>query len=250
MKFHPIVRLSGMALALQFLAPTAMAAEKEKEHKLSQWKIGKVLMGPKLSKADLKGKVVVIENWGVNCPPCIASLPHLAELEKTNRDKGLVIIGAESQGSSKDEIKPLIEKAKVEYTITDGADGPIEFSAIPRCFVFDSAGLLVYDGSPSGAAFESAVEDALKQVGAAPATPSTTPAGPLIASRAWTNSDGQSITAAVKSADATTVTFIMANGKVVAYPLTKLSEESRKVIAEAAKTGDAVTSTDAKKDGE
>lgn len=236
MKLPLIAKLSGMALAILILTPTAMAAgkdkEKDKEHKLSQWKIGKVLFGPKLSKADMKGKVVVIENWGVNCPPCIASLPHLAELEKTNRDKGLLIIGAESQGSAKEQIKPLIEKAKVEYTITDGADGPIEFSAIPRCFVFDPEGLLVYDGSPSGAEFESAVEGALKKSGAADGK-ATASVGPLIPSRAWTNSDGHAITAAVKSADDSNVTFIMPNGKLVVYSLSKLSEESRKVIAEA-----------------
>ncbi len=238
-----IARISGMALAIQFLAPSAMAAEKEKEHKLSQWKIGKTLFGPKLSKSEMKGKVVIIENWGVNCPPCIASLPHLAELEKENRSKGLLIIGAESQGSSKDEIKPLIEKAKVEYTITDGAEGPIEFSAIPRCFVFDAQGMLVYDGSPSGAAFDSAVEEALEKMGTTDSKPSST-TGPLIPSREWTNSSGQAITAAVKSVDATNVTFIMANGKTVVYALSKLSDDSRKVIEAAGKGPDAEKSAE------
>ena len=223
-----------MALALPFLLPAANAAEKE--HKLSQWKLGKVLFGAKLTKTEMKGKVVVIENWGVHCPPCIASLPHLAELEKQNRDKGLLIIGAESQGSTKEAIKPLIDNAKVEYTITAGAEGPIEFSAIPRCFVFDPEGLLVYDGAPSGEKFESAVHDALTKVAVA-ANKSTAAKGPLIPSRDWTNTDGNTITAAVKSASAGNVVFLMTNGKTVDYPLAKLTEESRKVIADAAASG-------------
>lgn len=229
-----LARLSGMALALPFLVSSANAAEKE--HKLSQWKIGKVLFGEKLSKGELKGKVVVLENWGVHCPPCIASLPHLAELEKQNRDKGLVIIGAESQGSPKEAIKPLIEKAKVEYTITAGAEGPIQVSTIPRCFVFDPEGLLVYDGSPSGEKFENSVKDSLKKVVAAEGKPATS-GGPLIPSRDWTNTDGHTITAAVKSATSSDVTFLMPNGSAVVYPLAKLTEESRKAIADTATGG-------------
>ena len=234
MNLPHVASLSAMALVLPLLVPSASAAEKE--HKLSQWKIGKVLFWEKLSKGQMKGKVVVLENWGVHCPPCIASLTHLAELEKQNRDKGLVIIGAESQGSPKEAIKPLIEKAKVEYTITAGAEGPIQVSAIPRCFVFDPEGLLVYDGSPSGEKFESAVKDALKKVIAVGSKPSAS-AGPLIPSRDWTNADGHTITAAVKSATASDVTFLMPNGNAVVYPLAKLTEESRKVIATAAAGG-------------
>lgn len=225
-------------------ASIGSAGAKEKEYRLSEWTIGKVLFGERVSKAVTKDKVVVIENWGTHCPPCIASLPHLAQLEKDNRAKGLVVIGAESQGSSKDEIKPLIEKAKVEYTITDGAEGPIEVTGIPRAFVFDRQGKLAFDGSPLDKAFTEAVTKALGD-GAPATTPAatagTTPAPaatattPLIASRAWTNADGKEIHAAVKSVDANNVVFLMDGGKEVTYPLSKLSEESRNAITLLAK---------------
>lgn len=226
--------LSAALLATIALASHAAAAEKQ--HKLSDWEIGTTLFGEKPTKAKLKDKVVVIENWGVNCPPCIAALPHLAELEKKHREQGLVIIGAESQGSSKTEIKPLIEKAGVEYTITEGAEGPVQVTGIPRAFVFGRDGKLMYDGNPNGKPFEDAVTKALGE-GAPDPEPSsaTTAAAPLIATRAWTNADGKEIRAAVKSADATTVTFLMDGGKEVKYPLAKLSEDSRKAITDAAK---------------
>jgi thiol-disulfide isomerase/thioredoxin len=228
---------TGLALAFILGATTAYAA-KEKTHKLGDWEIGKVLFGAKLSKSELKGKVVVIENWGVNCPPCIAALPHLADLERKYRDKGLRIIGAESQGSTKDEIKPLIEKAKVEYTIVDAADGPLEVSAIPRAFVFDREGKLVFDGSPSGAPFEEAVTKAVgdstgSTESSTAATPTAATTEMLIATRTWTNSDGREVKAAVKAVDDQAVTFVMENGKETKYPLEKLSEESRKTITEA-----------------
>lgn len=232
MKTTTILPVISIVLGLSFAA-----SAKEKEYRLSEWSIGKVLIGERVSKAVTKDKVVVIENWGVHCPPCIASLPHLAQLEKDNRAKGLVIIGAESQGSSKEEIKPLIEKAKVEYTITDGADGPIEVTGIPRAFVFDRTGKLVFDGNPNGKEFTESVTKALGE--GAPATAAaptaTTPAALLIESRAWTNAEGKEIRAAVKAVDTTHVTFLMDGGKEVKYPLDKLSEESRAAIKVVAK---------------
>ncbi|MCF7734095.1 MAG: hypothetical protein K9N23_20595 [Akkermansiaceae bacterium] len=74
-------------------------------------------------------------------------------------NKGLCVIGAERQGSSKDAIEPLLTKAKVASTITSGADGPIPVTGIPRIFVFDRDGLLVFDGHPADDAFEKAVKN-------------------------------------------------------------------------------------------
>ncbi|MCW1922993.1 TlpA family protein disulfide reductase [Luteolibacter arcticus] len=231
MKILPGI-LSSLAVLAAMVLPASHAAEKKA--KFSDWDLGKVVFGEKVGKKDVKGKVVVLEYWGVKCPPCVASLPHLAEMDRENRDKGLVIIGAECQGHSKDEMKPLLEKAKVDYTIVEGAEGPIDVTGIPRVFVFGTDGELVFDGRPSGAEFDKAVKDALataEKSGGEDATAEV--AGNLIEQRAWTNASGGSIRAAVKSADDKTVTFVMANGKSVEYALEKLSEESRKTIAEA-----------------
>ena len=263
---NPLKLLLGLTFVLPFLVAPGFAAGKgkgaadngaaaAKAHKLSEWHFGQVLFGDSISAADLKDKVVVIENWGVHCPPCIASLPHMAELDKKYRDKGLRIIGAESQGSPKEAIKPLLERAKVEYTITAGANGPIPVIAIPRCFIFDGQGALVYDGYPSGPGFENAIKDSLRKTKAgggvdavadaaadakpvaaadpkAAAATSTAALAPdlLISMRAWTNSDGREIRAAVRKVDAAGVTFVLPSGKDVVYPMDKLSDDSRSAI--------------------
>jgi len=205
-------------------------------HNLSEWHFGEVLFGNKPSDAELKGKVVLIEYWGVHCPPCIASLPHLAELDKKWRDKGLCIIGAESQGSPKEAIKSLLDSAKVHYPITAGASGPIAFNSIPRCFIFNGQGALVYDGYPAGPGFEKTLKESLNKakasaMAAAPTTPTASIASaPWFAMRVWTNSDGHEIRAAVSKIDSTSVTFLMPNAKEVVYPLDKLSEDSRTTL--------------------
>ena len=216
--------------ALGFGLASLMGAEEQSEHKLSEWSLGETLFGEKVSKDNMKGKVVVIEHWGVRCPPCLALLPHLADMDKRNRDKGLLIIGAESQNSSKADIEALVNKNKIEYTITEGANGPIDFDGIPRAFVFDVEGKLIFNGNPQAEDFERSIKKALKDVGA---TESAVTSGNLFETRSWTNSEGKEISAAVREATETEVTFVMFAGKIVKYPLDKLSEESRKEITDA-----------------
>jgi hypothetical protein len=63
---------------------------------------------------------------------------------------------------------------------------------------------------------------------------STEKPGFLAEIQAWKNSDGKEITAAIKSFDGTNVVFVM-GGREVSYPISKLSEESRKKIEELSK---------------
>lgn len=221
-------------LALSFGLAAVAGAKEGAEHKLSEWSLGETLFGEKVSKGDMDGKVVVIEHWGVRCPPCIAILPHLAKMDKKHREDGLLIIGAESQGHSKADIEPLVKKNDIEYTITSGANGPIEFSGIPRAFVFDVEGNLIFNGNPHEEDFERSIKKALKDVGEAESEPETaaTPSN-LFETKSWTNSEGKELNAAVREATDSEVTFLMSGGKVVKYPIAKLSEESQKEIRDA-----------------
>ncbi|NNE92691.1 MAG: hypothetical protein HKN23_13675 [Verrucomicrobiales bacterium] len=65
-----------------------------------------------------------------------------------------------------------------------------------------------------------------------PAPTSASNNGLFAESQAWTNSDGKTITAAIKSVSDDSVKFIMADGRALDYPLAKLSDDSRKKIEE------------------
>ncbi len=166
------MRLLPLLAALLAL-PTFAADQKEKSFDLRDFAWGKSISGPSVTMGKLSGKAVVLEGWGVQCPPCIASLPHLQEISEKYKDT-LVVIGAECQGHTAKEIAVVTKKAGVQYAIVAGiTKTPIQFSGIPKVFVFDNKGKLVFDGNPGDAGFMQAVKQVAEKADtkATPATP-------------------------------------------------------------------------------
>lgn len=54
----------------------------------------------------------------------------------------------------------------------------------------------------------------------------------LVEHREWTNDEGTTITAAIRKVEDGMVDFLMPDGRVISYPLDKLSEESQEKINE------------------
>ena len=77
----------SVATATETLKPGVKAPALDIEHWVSNGK-GQF----KQVESFEKGKVYVVEFWATWCPPCIASMPHLSELQKKYADKGLQII--------------------------------------------------------------------------------------------------------------------------------------------------------------
>ncbi|MFH0939925.1 MAG: TlpA disulfide reductase family protein [Planctomycetota bacterium] len=132
---------------------------------------GKTVHGPNLTLADMKGKVVFVEYWGTNCPPCRALLPRLAELYKKYETEGFHIIGLECQGSAAAAIVELVKTNGVTYQITTGGNlKDSNVSGIPHGFLFGADGKLAVD-NPHGAELEKNVKELLKMTAAAMAGP-------------------------------------------------------------------------------
>src|SRR5690606_10496950 len=99
--------MKTLALFATFAATALVAFADEKkipDASVDQVRFGEVINETEFDASALKGKVVVVEQWGVRCPPCIASLPEMAKLARRYDSKGLVVVGQEVQNSSKEDI--------------------------------------------------------------------------------------------------------------------------------------------------
>ncbi len=160
-----------LSTALLVSGATLFAADATPAAKLSQFKLGEIITGPQATLDSAAGKAVLIDAWGIHCGPCLASLPDIEKISKRYKDK-MIVFGAHSQAGSDDEVKDVVKKNKLSYTITKGVTSPIAFTGIPRVFVFDTKGDLVFTGSPFDKDFDRSLHKATG--GASGATDSKT----------------------------------------------------------------------------
>ncbi len=148
-----ILSLFVVLLVVLLVAPAVFGQKKGEvpDHSITEWMLGEIISGPEVKLEELEGKVVAIEFWGWRCPPCIASLPKLAKLDKQYRKRGLVLIGMHAQQATNEQILEIVKKNKLEFTITmnPSSKGPVKFSGIPKVFIFNGNGKLVFDGHPN-----------------------------------------------------------------------------------------------------
>ncbi len=76
------------------------------------------LNSPPLTRAQLKGKVVLIDFWTYSCINCLRSLPYMRAWDAKYRSSGLVIIGVHTPEFDFEKDPANIEKALRKFGIT------------------------------------------------------------------------------------------------------------------------------------
>ena len=115
-----------------------------------------------------KGKFYVVEFWATWCPPCRASIPHLTEIQKQYKDKGVTVIGISTDtGDDRvrtdddlDLVKAFVTEQgdKMNYTVAWDAKGKADAgymnaygqNGIPTAFIIDGNGNVAWFGHPMG----------------------------------------------------------------------------------------------------
>jgi thiol-disulfide isomerase/thioredoxin len=121
--------------------------------------------GKELKWEDLKGKVVVIDFWGVWCPPCRAAMPHLKELYQKHKADGLVIVGIHTTDQG-ERMADFAKQQGIDWPIAIDIDKKtvqaFRVDSYPDYYLIDRAGnLRVAD--LKNASLDRAVEILLKE---------------------------------------------------------------------------------------
>jgi cytochrome c biogenesis protein CcmG/thiol:disulfide interchange protein DsbE len=68
-----------------------------------------------LTAADLQGKVVLMNFWGTWCPPCVAELPHIADINDKFRDRAdFKLLAVSCGGNRGNEDIPQLRQATTD----------------------------------------------------------------------------------------------------------------------------------------
>lgn len=107
--------------------------------------------------AELRGKVVLIDFWGIGCGPCVAALPGVQRAAEQFTSKGAVIIGLHDSSATTKQLREFAEGKKLTYPLAiDAPDdqGPsfgktfrqYGIQGIPTVAVIDRDGKVAYLG--------------------------------------------------------------------------------------------------------
>src|SRR5215204_5602201 len=106
----------------------------------------RTLEGKKLSMADLKGKVVILNFWFIGCPACLDMEPKLNAFKTKfagNDDVVFLAMTADPAG----ELKKYLSKVRFDYEKAADAKAAMEmfvFNGFPKNIVISKKGEIVY----------------------------------------------------------------------------------------------------------
>lgn len=151
------------ALAVSALAGSPSVGQDAPEFGNAQW----VMNAPDVTSiAELRGEVIFIEKWGVKCPPCLALIPHVEELQRDFGGRGLHIFAFEAQGHSAEEIQAtMAARGGKSYPVAAGGAPNYETGGgIPHGWLVGVDGKIIWEGHPGDAAFDKTLKAELAKV--------------------------------------------------------------------------------------
>lgn len=115
----------------------------------------KLIDGETFGPKETKGRVTLINLWGVWCIPCIKEMPHLIEMQEKYKDKEFQIVGlnvgdADGGAETEENIKVFQKKQNLNYKL-GWVDRSIlgvfyetaQINAVPISFLINRRGKLV-----------------------------------------------------------------------------------------------------------
>jgi peroxiredoxin len=172
-------QVAGLSLAVAVLlagAPARLAAEGMSEDKFKVGdrapEFGKAafLDGREPKLAELAGKRVLLLNfWGLRCGACLEEMPYLEVISKAYADKGLVVLGVDTDGVDAQTVLETLAEVKVsvsyplltdeEFKITDVYTNFL----VPLTIVIDKGGVIRYIHTGFEKGTEKKYEEAVKK---------------------------------------------------------------------------------------
>jgi len=131
------------------------------------------LNGKQRRLADYAGKVIVVNVWATWCGPCRVEIPHLVELAREFKGRGVEVIGLTTEEPAKDadKVREFVKEFKINYPI-GFANGEFALrlmqgrDVIPQAYVIGRGGrvhkhIIGFNARTSPPQLRAAVEEAV-----------------------------------------------------------------------------------------
>jgi len=159
------MRFAAAMMTMAAMAASVASAQDDKKttlkpgDKAPALTIEKWLKGEPVEKFE-SGKVYVVEFWATWCGPCVQSMPHLSQVQKDYKSKGVTVISTTSEDprNTLEKVEKMVKDKgdTMSYTVAwdkgrttnkaymDAAGQ----GGIPCAFIIDKTGTLAWVGHP------------------------------------------------------------------------------------------------------
>jgi peroxiredoxin len=123
--------------------------------------------GTDLSLDKLRGKVVLLNFWGMLCGPCMAEMPGLDRIATRYKGRGLIVIGAETNAPDITTLRRYADMYHISYPLAPAPaamrDAYGHIHDVPVSFLIDREGRIRYqwDGDREERVFDAAIRRVL-----------------------------------------------------------------------------------------
>jgi len=129
--------------------------------------MGKDIEGGDVDLTTLQGKVVIVDFWGTNCPPCIEEFPNMRAVYKDFHEQGLEIIGIANDARTSDvsefqQRMKLPWKMLLKEEVKDNVAERFNVVMLPSLFLVNRKGKIV-NVDVYGDNLRAAVEQVMKE---------------------------------------------------------------------------------------
>lgn len=128
------------------------------------------LQGEKITTADLRGKVVLVNFWATDCTTCIKEMPAITATYQKYREQGFETIAVAMKHDPPNYVLNYTEKNRLPFKVALDPVGELakafgEVKLTPTTFIIDRQGKLVMRilGEPDFAKLHALLEEKLKQ---------------------------------------------------------------------------------------
>lgn len=104
------------------------------------------LDGERVTRDDLRGRVVLLNFWATWCPPCRVEMPGFQSVYDEYRDRGFVVLGVSTDAGGRGVVTEFLRERDITYPVAMASGGIVNAyggaRVLPTSFLIDRDGLI------------------------------------------------------------------------------------------------------------